>query len=199
MNGKQVAERFAEAALANYGRDGKLHPAVTLLGNDNDTLALFIPHVAPETHGMPGAMGAIGIMFGTILPVRWMIVVSEAWGKFSTTEDDARITRKGELEERAKGGDTTIHTMLIISAYDMADPDNSYCLQYDADDKFARTGHAGIGQGEMADAAMAVAGAVRIANQQRPTGTPPPNVMKMAMDAIKEYVQAGMFPQEDED
>lgn len=182
----EIAERHAEAAIANFGKDGELTPAILLMGQDQELVCSVLPILKPETNGMPGALGKVGMMFGMLFDARWIALISETWMYSTKGDEEPPQVRRGELGERAEAGDTTVHTGLLISVYDLDDIDRSHTLTYDTDANYERHDSEGVHEGEIGDTVRWLAEAMPLAKKNRPPGKPPFELVRALAQALIE-------------
>lgn len=191
MTCKNIAERLAEGALANYGRDGELVPAIIILDREEHAVVQAIPVLAPELHGMAGALYTIGSMLCPLYEGRFIVAISETWTT-SVVDAPKGGLRRGELEERALSGDTTVETSLLVAVYDLQDLPDSHTLLYNVDRSFQRTDVEGVSNGEIAGAVRKLAEVV--AHVETPPGPVPVEIAQLAVEVLAKYVHAVMVP-----
>jgi hypothetical protein len=189
---KGLAERYAEAALANYGKDGELAPAVLILNEEQHQTVAVIPVLAPETHGMPGALYAISNLLCPLYDGRYVVAISETWVHTVEQNEEVPDLQRGELEKRALGGDTTVHTGLLVSVFDLEDLPASHALIYNVDQRYERSDMPGLGDGEIGEAMTRVAQMVPEARATRPPGPVPLEAAQFATEVLTGYITALM-------
>lgn len=199
MNALTLAERVAEGAIANYGRDGHLSPIVLGFDDDGANKAAVLVQITPENGGAPPAAGAATMLLGAVWGCRYVVMVSETWTK--SFADDERLDRleRGHLEGLAQDGDTSVHTALLIAAFDLEDLDASHTLMYDVDDHMRRTDMPGLHQGAIADEVASAARRVKMVAGVRPDDyTPSEEFIQelIASASLGRWVVAIAAPQE---
>jgi hypothetical protein len=150
---RELAESFSEAARKNYEQDGELVPIISLRGGNKDCIIMM-----QLENNAPQAVGVVLAGFGALLKPQYAVFVSETWSKsFKTPDgknyDPARpppVTR-GQLAKMHEAGDMTVHTSLLVSAWDLVDLSHSVTILQDADDGFRREDIPGPGNGAVAD------------------------------------------------
>lgn len=193
ITSKEMAERYAEAALANYGPDGHLTPAMIFTDERAIMRVSVIPVIADETDGMPGAMRAIGAIFAPLFRARYMTVIAEAWTHSARTLSEAERLVRGELGRRAESGEH-VDTAIVVCTYDLVDLDSSHQLLYNVEDKFSHSDSAGVLGGDMANAARHVQMMIALGGIG-PAGDPPAQVVQYAADVLAPFIVAVLMPQ----
>ena len=191
MTCKDIAERLAEGALANYGRDGELVPAIIILDNEEHAVVQAVPVISPELNGMPGALYAIGSMLCPLYQGRYIVGISETWVTTAAEVPEKGLAR-GELEQRALSGDTTVETSLLVAVYDLQDLPDSHTLLYNVDRSFQRTDVEGVSEGEIAGAVKQLARVVAAADM--PPGPVPMEIAQLVVELLASHVHAVMVP-----
>lgn len=198
MNALALCERAAEAALADYGRDGRLVPLFTLLDADGDLQIIVFPIIDENTHGIGGSMLLTATTYGVLFRSAWMTVVSEAWTLTRpidgwTPGDGPPDLRVGELQERAEAGER-LDTSLIVAAYNLAAPDLSHTIRYHVEDGFRRSDLAGIQRDTIMGSAIAAAYDANALAPQPPEGPVPIEIIEMIAESLAGYASGVMLP-----
>lgn len=193
MNCRELAERHAETALANFGKDGNLTPAILLLNREQEHVATVMPVLSKETNGMAGALGHIVPLLGILFETQWVVIISETWIYETQDVEVMHSIRRGELEERALSGDQTVHTGILVSAFDLFDLDDSLTLTYNTDRAFQRHVVEGPGAGEIGDTIRWCSERLQEELATRPSGKVPMFLVQMMLDHMKDYITAAMI------
>lgn len=188
---KQMCEVLAEGALANYGKDGHLAPVMIFLDRDQHDVCRIIPEVEARTGGMPGAVFAIGNVMVPLFDAHYLALISETWVTVQSIADP-NVPKRGELEERAHGGDQTVETGILVTAWDLDHLERSHQISYWVDQNFARHDSPGLGIGELADAVREMAKLSMGMQAGRPSGPVPVMLVQAATDALREYISVVM-------
>jgi hypothetical protein len=192
---KELAERYAEGALANYGRDGELAPAVIILGADQTTAVSVVPVVSQENHGMPGALHAIGSILGPLFEGHYIVLLSETWISKPDHESELADLERGSLEKRALGGDTTVKTGLMVIVFDLDNLNATHTLVYNVEDRYERDDIEGMSEGEISNAMRDVVKTVHEARRNRPPGPVPVAIAKIAVEMLGDHISALLMPE----
>jgi len=133
---EDLARTYSLGARVIYVKDGFLVPIMALHGGPES----IIITLSPERGFHPSdQLCAIAFAYGSVTPATHLITVTETWQKAyaAETEEEAvagsRLQR-GELEAMAKGGDTSVHTALLVTAIDLKDPPASQIWTTDVDE-----------------------------------------------------------------
>lgn len=190
MNCKELAERHAEAALSNYGRDGELSPAILLLNINQELSCSILPVLSLENGGMPGALRAVVPIFGVMFETHWVMVISETWVQHADDHPDIRKHQKGDLEKAALSGDTTVHTGLLVCAFDLFDIEASHTLTYEVEANFRRHDMPGLGEGDIADSMRWISAMVVKMLAERPDGQVPMHLVEAVIKRLADHIGA---------
>lgn len=154
MRSRDLALAFAKAALTNYRRDKALAPIVALHYAD-----MMLVCALAGCDDVPVTQAKVAGVLTEVVHADTVITVSEAWLRAFPAEAEVA---HGDLERMHDDGDAAVHTSLVITAYDVADPDASYAVIIDADDEAAAwMESSGVTEGRMSGLMLVAFSAAR--------------------------------------
>ena len=121
LTAQQLAMTTAEVARRNYDKDGHLVPVVHLLHGDGSG-AIIIPNSDKLGNHPTDAQPAIVVVASAIFRPRFIVSVTEAWGKTAPpdTDIDTFDMPRGTLAREAETN-PDVHTVAMVVVIDCKD------------------------------------------------------------------------------
>jgi len=180
MSAYELCDRLALGAVDNYVNSGWLAPVVGVCTTERE---IFCTVNELGSQNFQQAVLAVVGLIGSAIDdeLVYITTIMEAW---STTADDLRERHHGDLNKEAAEGNPNVHTAVVVTVVDVAEPGQSHQIMYDVDAAWRRRDSPGVPVGGVADSVFHALHVIPMARPQRP----PDYTLQQAIDGLGEFI-----------